>query len=156
MQKSILVFCFVKGQFHEYQESTTGAIFLTNSVCLDMTTVKSEIWVTVGREWYHSLVCMYYRDVQAEIMVYEITNQETFAQAKTWVKELQRQASLSIIIALVGNKADLTEKCTIEYEEAWGHADDNSLLFIETLAKTSMNMYDFFLAIAKKLLKSEP
>uniref|UniRef100_A0A2K5MC10 RAB5B, member RAS onco family n=1 Tax=Cercocebus atys TaxID=9531 RepID=A0A2K5MC10_CERAT len=79
--KSSLVLRFVKGQFHEYQESTIGAAFLTQSVCLDDTTVKFEIWDTAGQERYHSLAPMYYRGAQAAIVVYDITNQETFAQA---------------------------------------------------------------------------
>ncbi|XP_043537809.1 ras-related protein Rab-5B isoform X2 [Chiloscyllium plagiosum] len=114
--KSSLVLRFVKGQFHEYQESTIGAAFLTQSVCLDDTTVKFEIWDTAGQERYHSLAPMYYRGAQAAIVVYDITNQETFARAKTWVKELQRQASPNIVIALSGNKADLANKRMVEYE----------------------------------------
>lgn len=122
------------------------AAFLTQSVCLDDTTVKFEIWDTAGQERYHSLAPMYYRGAQAAIVVYDITNQvgarlpgrvggpgwgwgslaaapscrlcsqETFARAKTWVKELQRQASPSIVIALAGNKADLASKRMVEYE----------------------------------------
>ncbi|ELK28370.1 Ras-related protein Rab-5C [Myotis davidii] len=98
--KSSLVLHFVKGQFHEYQESTIGAAFLTQTVCLDDTTVKFEIWDTAGQERYHSLAPMYYRGVQAAIMVYDITNTDTFARAENWVKELQRQASPNIVIAL--------------------------------------------------------
>ncbi|NXK00925.1 RAB5B protein, partial [Corythaixoides concolor] len=147
--KSSLVLRFVKGQFHEYQESTIGAAFLTQSVCLDDTTVKFEIWDTAGQERYHSLAPMYYRGAQAAIVVYDITNQETFARAKTWVKELQRQASPSIVIALAGNKADLAGKRMVEYEEAQAYADDNSLLFMETSAKTAMNVNDLFLAIGE-------
>ena len=59
---------------------------------------------------------MYYRGAQAAIVVYDITNQDTFGRAKTWVKELQRQASANIVIALAGNKADLTSKRMVEYE----------------------------------------
>uniref|UniRef100_A0A8C4Z583 RAB5A, member RAS oncogene family, b n=1 Tax=Gadus morhua TaxID=8049 RepID=A0A8C4Z583_GADMO len=136
--KSSLVLRFVKGQFHEFQESTIG-------VCLDDTT-----------ERYHSLAPMYYRGAQAAIVVYDITNEESFVRAKNWVKELQRQASPNIVIALAGNKADLANKRTLDFQDAQSYADDNSLLFMETSAKTSMNVNEIFMAIAKKLPKSEP
>jgi len=154
--KSSLVLRFVKGQFHEYQESTIGAAFLTQTVCLDDTTVKFEIWDTAGQERYHSLAPMYYRGAQAAIVVYDITNTDTFTRAKNWVKELQRQASPNIVIALAGNKADLANKRAVDFQEAQSYADDNSLLFMETSAKTAMNVNEIFMAIAKKLPKNEP
>uniref|UniRef100_A0A668TX81 small monomeric GTPase n=1 Tax=Oreochromis aureus TaxID=47969 RepID=A0A668TX81_OREAU len=148
--KSSLVLRFVKGQFHEFQESTIGAAFLTQTVCLDDTTVKFEIWDTAGQERYHSLAPMYYRGAQAAIVVYDITNTDTFDRAKNWVKELQRQASPNIVIALAGNKADIANKRAVEFQEAQAYADDNSLLFMETSAKTAMNSH------IPKLPKSEP
>lgn len=151
--KSSLVLRFVKGQFHEYQESTIGgtfaggsrglptfgwgltvhkpsapplpspfsnsrpsAAFLTQTVVLDDVTVKFEIWDTAGQERYHSLAPMYYRGAQAAIVVYDVTNSDTFSRAKNWVKELQRQASPNIVIALAGNKADLASKRAVETE----------------------------------------
>ena len=72
---------------------------------------------------------------------------DTFGRAKTWVKELQRQASPNIVIALAGNKADLANKRMVEFAEAQAYAEENSLLFMETSAKTAMNVNDIFLAI---------
>lgn len=152
--KSSLVLRFVKGQFHEYQESTIGAAFLTQTVCFDDVTVKFEIWDTAGQERYHSLAPMYYRGSQAAIVVYDITNTDTFTRAKNWVKELHRQASANIVIALAGNKADLGNKRMVEYDEAQAYAEENGLLFMETSAKTAMNVNELFLAIAKKLPKA--
>ncbi|CAF0782621.1 unnamed protein product [Didymodactylos carnosus] len=149
--KSSLVLRFVKGQFHEYQESTIGAAFLTQTVCVDDTTVKLELWDTAGQERYHSLAPMYYRGAQAAIVVYDITNPDTFSRAKVWVKELQRQAAPEIVIALAGNKADLSQKRQIEVQDAQTYAEENGLIFMETSAKTAMNVNDIFMAIAKKL-----
>jgi len=153
--KSSLVLRFVKGQFHEFQESTIGAAFLTQTVVLDDTTVKFEIWDTAGQERYHSLAPMYYRGAQAAIVVYDITNNDTFARAKTWVRELQRQARPDIVIALAGNKSDLGNRRTVEYEEANAYAEENGLLFLETSAKNANNVNEIFLAIARRLPRDQ-
>merc|ERR1711943_118080 len=108
--KSSLVLRFVRGQFFEYQESTIGAAFLTQNVSLNDYTVKFEIWDTAGQERHHSLAPMYYRGAAAAVVVYDITNTESFSRAKSWVKELQRQGSPNIVIALAGNKCDLASK----------------------------------------------
>jgi len=152
--KSSLVLRFVKGQFLEYQESTIGAAFLTQTVCLNDTTVKFEIWDTAGQERYHSLAPMYYRGAQAAIIVYDITNYDSFERAKSWVKELQRQGNPNIIIAFAGNKLDLSSNRKVSQEEAQQYSDENGLIFMETSAKTAANVNELFVAIAKALPKS--
>lgn len=154
--KSSLVLRFVKGQFLDYQESTIGAAFLTQTVCLNDTTVKFEIWDTAGQERYHSLAPMYYRGAQAAIVVYDITSYDSFDRAKKWVKELQRQGNPNIVIALAGNKVDLASKRTVEIEESQAYAEENGILFMETSAKTAANVNELFVAIAKKLPKNQP
>merc|ERR1712010_409352 len=151
--KSSLVLRFVRGQFFEYQESTIGAAFLTQNVSLNDYTVKFEIWDTAGQERYHSLAPMYYRGAAAAVVVYDITNSDSFARAKSWVKELQRQGSPNIVTALAGNKCDLASKRKVEASEASEYAKDNGLLFMETSAKTALNVEELFKAIAKKLPK---
>lgn len=152
--KSSLVLRFVKGQFLDYQESTIGAAFLTQTVCLNDTTVKFEIWDTAGQERYHSLAPMYYRGAQAAIVVYDITSYDSFDRAKKWVKELQRQGNPNIVIALAGNKVDLASKRTVEIEESQAYSEENGILFMETSAKTAANVNELFVAIAKKLPKT--
>lgn len=98
---------------------------------------------------------MYYRGAQAAIVVYDITNADTFSRAKVWVKELQRQAAPNIVIALAGNKADLAAKRQIEVADAQAYAEENGLIFMETSAKTAVNVNDIFMAIAKKLPKNQ-
>ena len=88
---------------------------------------------------------MYYREGQAARAVYDIENAESFARAKNWVKELQRQASPIIVLLLSGNKANLANKTAIDFQEAQSYAGDNRSLFMETSAKTSMNVNEIFM-----------
>ena len=151
--KSSLVLRFVKGQFLEFQESTIGAAFLTQTVCLDDTTVKFEIWDTAGQERYHSLAPMYYRGAQAAVVVYDITSRDSFERAQSWIAELHRQGNPDIVIALAGNKVDLESQRQVELATAKSYAEENGCLLMETSAKTSTNVNELFVAVAKKLPK---
>ena len=152
--KSCLVVRFVRDEFFEFQEPTIGAAFLTSTVELDDgTKVKFEIWDTAGQERYRSLAPMYYRGAAAAIVVYDITNKDSFIGAKTWVKELQRRGAPDCIIALAGNKSDLESQRKVDKGEADEYATDNAILHMGTSAKTSANVQDLFREIAKKLPK---
>eukprot|EP00736_Rhodelphis_marinus_P003371 Rmarinus@m.24821 len=151
--KSCLVVRFVKGEFFEFSEPTIGAAFLTQTVALDDSTVKFEIWDTAGQERFRSLAPMYYRGAAAAIVVYDVTNPESLEGAKSWVKELQRQGSADIVIALAGNKADLSAKREVDREAVNSYAEENGLIHMETSAKTAQNVNELFVAIARKLPK---
>jgi len=155
--KSSLVLRFVKDQFDDYRESTIGAAFLTQTVTLDdNTTVKFEIWDTAGQERYKSLAPMYYRNANCAVVVYDITQSASLEKARSWVRELQRQADPSIVIALCGNKTDLNARRQVSQEEAKKYADEEGLMWGETSAKTGEGVSDIFTAIAKKLPSSTP
>ncbi|KAI8977054.1 ras family-domain-containing protein [Mycotypha africana] len=171
--KSSLVLRFVQRDYVENREPTIGAAFLTQKCTFQDKTIKFEIWDTAGQERFHSLAPMYYRNSQAAIVVYDITKASTLDKAKSWVKELQRQANADIVIALVGNKVDLCEEDEDEVEEqqpedgaatattrnqrqvakedAQAYADEAGLLFFETSAKSAHNVDSVFTAIAQKI-----
>ncbi|KAL6546243.1 Ras-related protein RABF2b [Orobanche minor] len=149
--KSSLVLRFVKGQFIEFQESTIGAAFFSQTVAVNDATVKFEIWDTAGQERYHSLAPMYYRGAAAAIIVYDITNQASFERAKKWVQELQAQGNPNMVMALAGNKADLLDGRKVPAEEAQTYAQENGLFFMETSAKAATNVNELFYDIAKRL-----
>ncbi|KAK3401027.1 ras family-domain-containing protein [Sordaria brevicollis] len=170
--KSSLVLRFVNNDFQENKEPTIGAAFLTQKCNLPTRTIKFEIWDTAGQERFASLAPMYYRNAQAALVVYDLTKPTSLIKAKHWVAELQRQASPGIVIALVGNKLDLTSDSAgsaevsgdgddnaedsgdarkISTEEAKTYAEEEGLLFFETSAKTGHNVTEVFTAIANAI-----
>ncbi|KAL1407241.1 GTP-binding protein of the rab/ypt [Vanrija albida] len=150
--KSSLVLRFVRDEFSDFRESTIAA-FLTQTVPLDdSTNIKFEIWDTVG---YKSLAPIYFRNANAAVIVYDIT-QASFDKAKSWVRELQRQADPNIVIMLVGNKSDLKASRKVPRELAEQFAKDEELLFTEASAKTGDGVDGLFMSIAKKLPLAAP
>ncbi|KAI0094718.1 GTP-binding protein ypt5 [Irpex rosettiformis] len=107
--KSSVVLRFVSNEFQANKEPTIGAAFLTQKCRLEDRVLRYEIWDTAGQERFHSLAPMYYRNAQAAVVVYDVTKASSLEKAKTWVKELQRQANPNIVIALAGNKVDLVQ-----------------------------------------------
>ena len=86
--KSCLVLRFTRDQYFEFQEPTIGAAFSIATVEVDNMKIRFEIWDTAGQERYRSLAPMYYRGAVAAIIVYDITNLDSFEGAKTWVEEI--------------------------------------------------------------------
>jgi len=124
------------------------------SVVVDGATIKFEIWDTAGQERYHSLAPMYYRGAKAAIVVFDITSHQSFERAKAWVTELHQSGTTGMVIALAGNKADLSSQREVSEEEAQAYATESGLLFMETSAKSNHNITELFANVAKKLPKA--
>ena len=90
---------------------------------------------------------MYYRNANCAVVVYDITQTASLEKARSWIRELQRQADPSIIIALCGNKLDLSARRQVTQEEAQKYAEEEGLLWFETSAKTGEQVTDVFNAL---------
>ncbi|KAL0949166.1 hypothetical protein HGRIS_009247 [Hohenbuehelia grisea] len=90
--------------------STTGAFFVTKKVFVQGTKVRLQLWDTAGQERFRSMAPMYYRGANAALLLYDITNAETFDAVRGWLEELKRNCSPDLIIYIVGSKADLNRQ----------------------------------------------
>lgn len=157
--KSSIVHRFVKDSFDEFRESTIGAAFLSRTIKLtdyNDAVIKFEIWDTAGQERYKSLAPMYYRNANAALVVYDVTQEDSLTKARSWVNELKSKVGdEDLVICLVGNKLDLVESSpkmkVIDEEDARTYTEQNGLIFHEVSAKTGKGVLDVFHDIAKRL-----
>ncbi|XP_064640522.1 ras-related protein Rab-22A-like [Lineus longissimus] len=132
-------------------ETTIGALFMTKTFILDGTVYKFQIWDTAGQEKYRALAPMYYRGAAAAIVVYDITEEDSFNCLKGWIKELQRYGPPNLLVALCGNKCDLGDLREVTFEDAKAFSESCHSIFLETSAKTGQNVNELFIEISRSL-----
>jgi len=154
--KSSTVIRFVKNEFDQYRYPTIGATFLTQSVHLHDYIVKFEIWDTAGQEKYRSLAPLYYRGANAALIVYDITNKDSFEHAKNWAEEVREREGSHVVIGLAGNKVDLEGRRMVEKSEADAFSRKAGFVFRETSAKTGEGILEIFKSIAELVPRPKP
>mmetsp|Transcript_36944 Transcript_36944/g.59175 ORF Transcript_36944/g.59175 Transcript_36944/m.59175 type:complete len:208 (-) Transcript_36944:249-872(-) len=153
--KSCLLLRFADDSFTDSYISTIGVDFRFRTVNIDMKTVKLQIWDTAGQERFRTITSAYYRGAHGIIMVYDVTNYESFEHVEEWLNEVNRHASESTLKLLVGNKADLAEDKKVKADEAKKFADTLNISFLETSAKNATNVEAAFLTMAKQLIQAK-
>ncbi|XP_040845658.1 ras-related protein Rab-37 isoform X2 [Ochotona curzoniae] len=151
--KTSLLVQFDQGKFIPGSFSATVGIGFTNKVVsVDGARVKLQIWDTAGQERFRSVTHAYYRDAQALLLLYDITNRASFDNIRAWLTEIHEYAQRDVVIMLLGNKADVSGERVIRSEDGETLAREYGVPFMETSAKTGMNVELAFLAIAKELI----
>lgn len=97
-------------------------------------------WDTAGQERFRTITSSYYRGAHGIIIVYDITDRESFDNVKQWLNEIDRYACENVNKLLVGNKCDLESKRQVDFEEAKAFADERGIPFLETSAKNATNV----------------
>ncbi|XP_029456471.1 LOW QUALITY PROTEIN: ras-related protein Rab-37 [Rhinatrema bivittatum] len=131
--------------------ATVGIDFRNKIVTIDGVKVKLQIWDTAGQERFRSVTHAYYRDAQALLLLYDITSKTSFDNIRAWLTEIHEYAQKDVVIMLLGNKADVNNERVIRAEDGETLAREYGVPFMETSAKTGMNVELAFLAIAKEL-----
>jgi len=149
--KSCLLIRFADDTYTETYISTIGVDFKIKTIELDGKTIKLQIWDTAGQERFRTITSSYYRGAHGIIVVYDVTEQTSFDNVKSWLTEIDRYASENVNKLLVGNKCDLTNKKVVDYTTAKEFADSLGIPFLEASAKSATNIEQAFLTMASEI-----
>ena len=121
---------------------------------MDGKKVKLQIWDTAGQERFKNITASYYRGGNGVLVVYDITDRESFENLNSWLIEIEKNANKNVYKLLIGNKCDLEEKRKVSYQEGKEFASSNGMQFIETSAKTDTKVKDAFEMLTQEIIKS--
>jgi Ras-related protein Rab-1A len=125
--KSSLLLKLVDGTFTESHKVTIGVDFKAKYVLVGDTVVKLKIWDTAGQERFRSIIRTYYHGVHGIVLVFDLTNKESFDNLRNWMKEIYEIGVGNCSIILIGNKCDLTEKREITQKDIDTFIEDYDL-----------------------------
>uniref|UniRef100_K7LVB3 Ras-related protein RABD1-like n=1 Tax=Glycine max TaxID=3847 RepID=K7LVB3_SOYBN len=151
--KSCLLLRFADDSYVDSYISTIGVDFKIRTVELEGKTVKLQIWDTAGQERFRTITSSYYRGAHGIIIVYDVTEMESFNNVKQWLNEIDRYANDTVCKLLVGNKSDLVDNKVVDSLTAKAFADELGIPFLETSAKDSINVEQAFLTMAAEIKK---
>ena len=150
--KSSIISQYINHKFDPSCEASTNSEFSTKIVDYPEHNIslKFNIWDTMGQEKYRSLTKIFYKNADVVILVYDVTCEESFDSIKNyWYNEVIKNADLSPIIALVGNKADLCPKDKLYNKECVNYANEINAMFEQISAMSSSGVNGIFEKIGK-------
>uniref|UniRef100_A0A3B3QS28 RAB6A, member RAS oncogene family n=1 Tax=Paramormyrops kingsleyae TaxID=1676925 RepID=A0A3B3QS28_9TELE len=153
--KTSLITRFMYDSFDNTYQATIGIDFLSKTMYLEDRTIRLQLWDTAGQERFRSLIPSYIRDSAAAVVVYDITNVNSFQQTTKWIDDVRTERGSDVIIMLVGNKTDLADKRHVSTEEGEQRAQEMNVLFIETSAKTGYGVKQVESELASEAVRVE-
>ncbi|XP_033110086.1 ras-related protein Rab-10-like isoform X3 [Anneissia japonica] len=135
---------------------TVGIDFKIKTVELNGKKIKLQIWDTAGQERFHTITTSYYRGAMGIMLVYDITQEKTFDNIAKWLRNIQEHANEDVEKMLLGNKCDMDDKRMVSKERGESIARENGIKFMETSAKTNINVETAFMTLAEDILKKYP
>lgn len=148
-------FLFFFSFFHKWQFFPLYFIFIFSGslafLIFSHPQIRLQLWDTAGQERFRSLIPSYIRDSAAAVVVYDITNVNSFQQTTKWIDDVRTERGSDVIIMLVGNKTDLADKRQVSIEEGERKAKELNVMFIETSAKAGYNVKQLFRRVAAAL-----
>jgi small GTP-binding protein len=114
--------------------------------------IKLQIWDTAGQDRFRAITKNYYKGANGIILIYDVTNAQTFENVKNWISQIKEEANPNVVIYLAGNKIDLPEETkSVSTEAGQRMADEYKLLFKEASAKAGKNVNEIFQELVEKI-----
>lgn len=149
--KSSLLRIMSGDKFSESMLATAGVDFKIRNIAIEDYDVALQVWDTAGQERFHRITATYYKGADGIILVYDVNDRNGFDNVGYWMNNIQQYANQLPAMLLVGNKIDLPHRAVSE-DEGKATSNEYSCRFLETSAKTSMNVEDALMTVATDAL----
>jgi len=153
--KTSLLSIFTNNKMPDRELPTIGVDFGIKQLDLNGKLVKNQVWDSAGRDQFRESAASYCKGVVGIILVYDITNLESFQNLQKWLDIVKNESSIVCKI-LVGNKNDLEKDRKVTFEQGKKFAKKNGMKFLETSAKENTNVNEIFLTMMKEIIKPKP
>jgi small GTP-binding protein len=151
--KTSLINRYINNNFKDKYHCTIGVDFLMKKIYFEDILVKLQIWDTAGMEKYKQITSSYYRGAQGCIVVFDLTNIESFYSLQKWIDDYCQISKNQNNIYIVGNKCDLNDNFQVSNEDVIKFCkNNNGFKYVQTSAKTGENVQKIFEDISKELI----
>merc|ERR1712166_598002 len=133
--KSCCLLRFSEDSFTPSFITTIGIDFKIRTIELDGKRVKLQIWDTAGQERFRTITTAYYRGAMGILLVYDVTDEQSFQNIRSWMRNIEQHANTEVVKVLLGNKCDMKNKRAVKHEEGENLAKEYGIEFFETSAK---------------------
>ena len=152
--KTAIINRFDTDKFIKDIPSTISSSFIVKQIEIDGKKLILNIWDTAGQERFKNITASYYRGGNGVLVVYDITDRDSFENLNSWLIEIEKNANKNVYKLLIGNKCDLEDKRKVSFQEGKDFATSNGMQFIETSAKTDTKVKDAFEILTQEIIKA--
>ena len=152
--KTCFLMKYTDKTFQDIHMATIGLDYRLKSMKLKSgKTIKLQIWDTAGQDRFRAITKNYYKGSHGIILVYDVTNVQTFENVKTWVNQIREEALPNVVIYIAGNKIDMEDERKVEKESGEQLAEELGFPFAETSAKNGININETFEDLVERIDK---
>ena len=149
--KTNLINRFASDKFDTNSKATIGVEFVYKTLKINKDVIKVEVWDTAGQERYRAITSSYYKGAKGAIIVYDITNEDSFNNVESWMNEVTKKGKTDMQFLLVGNKKDLINDRKVTEQKGIDKAKELNMNLFEASALEKTNVNEAFNYLVKEI-----